>query len=61
MGAGAKGEEGRAQASRRRGKAASLTQGVMRWNIWGRGWPSRELGHLPQIPRQVQNYVAAYL
>lgn len=33
----------------------------MRRSIWGRGWPSRELGHIPQIPWQVPNYMAAYL
>lgn len=61
MGGGANGEEGRAEASRRRRKPASLTQGVMRCSVWGRGRPGRELGHLPQIPRRVQNYVAADL
>lgn len=62
---GAGGEEGRGlgreEASRRRGKPASLMQGVMRRHGWGQAEQSRELGHLPQIPWQVPNYRAAYL
>lgn len=52
--------EGRAGWGEERGTGCS-DAGVMRQVAGDEAGPGRELGHLPRIPQQVQNYMAACL